>query len=182
MVERKVEIVEPDAPDRCQATHVKGQCRYKAMDGSKYCPMHGGNKAQASIANQVQRQYQLAKWQDSTDAFADEDQVKSLRGEIGITRLLLQETVGRCKNSGELLMYSGKIGDLISKIEKLVVSCHRLETNLGMTLDKSKVLDLAAQFVEIIGKHISDDATINAISTEIVAMILAAQGTTKDES
>lgn len=178
-VERKVEVVEPDAPDRCQSGHVNGQCRYKMMEGSKFCPMHGGNSANQEHKAKVLRQYQLAKWQDQTDAFADEDAVKSLRGEIGITRLLLQETVSRCKNSGELMLYSGKIGDLIGKIEKLVVSCHRLESSLGNVLDKGKILEIAATMVEIVSKHVTDSTAIDAISNEIVQVILTTSG--KDE-
>lgn len=176
MVERKVEMVEPDAPDRCQAVHGKGQCRYKQCNGSLYCPMHGGNKAVAAQAEKVKRQYQFAKWQEQADSFADEDGIKSLRGEIGITRMLLQETVSRCKNGGELLLYSGKIGDLIGKIEKLVVSCDRLESRMGNVLDKGKILEIAATLVEIVGRHVTDADAIEAISTEIVDVILKTSG------
>ncbi len=176
MIEAKVEAVEPDSPLRCQAVHGKGQCRYKRCDNSTYCQMHGGNKAQASHNKAIIRQYQLAKWQSTVDAFADEDQVKSLRGEIGITRLLMQETIVKCKDSGELLLYSAKIGELVSKIERLVVSCHRLESNLGLLLDKGKVMALATMLVEIIGKHVKDDEAIAAISNEIVTAIVNTQG------
>jgi hypothetical protein len=180
MTERKVENVEPDSPERCQAVHVKGQCVYKRCDGSQYCPMHGGNKGQAILVAKAQRQYQLAKWQGEVDAFADEDAVKSLRGEIGITRLLLQSTVSRCKDAGELIMYSGKINELTTKLEKLVVSCHRLESSMGNLLDKTKVLDLASQMVAIISRHIDDADIIQAVSDEIVQMVLESEGSTKE--
>ena len=179
-VERKVEYVEPDDPERCQTVHGKGQCRYKVVPGSSYCPLHGGNKAGEAARAKTKRQYQLAQWQNTVDGFADDDEVKSLRGEIGITRMMLQETIARCKNSGELMMYTGRIGDLISKTERLVTSCHRLESNLGLVLDKSKILDLATQIVEIVGEEIEDEAVLERISMKIVERIAVTQGSTKE--
>lgn len=176
LVESKVEVVEPDAPDRCQAVHGRGQCRYRRTPDSLYCAMHGGNRAAATAQKAVIRQYQLAKWQATVDDFADEDQVKSLRGEIGVARMLLETVINRCKDSGDLIIYSGKIGDQIKTIEKLVISCHRLESNLGLLLDKPKVLTLASQIVEIIGRHVKDDDAIAAISNDIVNAIIATQG------
>jgi hypothetical protein len=178
---RKVESVEPDSPLRCQAVHGAGQCRYKASPGSTYCPMHGGNNAQQLIREKVKRQYQLAKWQQAVDAFADEDQVKGLRGEIGIARLLLESVVTKCRDTGDLLMYSGKISELLSRVEKLVVSCHRLESNLGLVLDKPKVLALAAQVVEVVGRHVKDDDAISRIANEIVNAVVATQGKTSGD-
>jgi hypothetical protein len=176
-IERKFELVEPDAPDRCQAVHNKGQCRYKACENSTYCPMHGGNKAQAAKAELVKRQYQLAKWQASVDSFADEDQVKSLRGEVGIARLILQEIVAKCQTSNDLLLFSGKITDMLMRVEKLVVSCHRLENNLGLVLDKSAALNLATMIIEIIGKHVTDDDIIGKIAEDLAKAI---QGSSKN--
>jgi len=181
MAESKFTVVEPDDPTRCQAVHGKGQCRYQAVDGAKYCPMHGGNRGQAAVKAQMLRQYQLAKWQTTVDAFADEDQVKSLRGEIGIARMLLETVIQKCKDSNDLLLYSGKIGQMLAQVERLVVSCHRLESNLGLMLDKPKVIALAAQIVEIIGQHVKDDDAISAISNEIINAIVSTQGKVKDD-
>lgn len=177
IVERKVEIVEVDSPDRCGASIGKGQCRYKKCEGSDYCPMHGGNKSVQATQARVMRQYQLGKWQGTVDAFADDDEVKSLRGEIGILRMLLQEIVLKCKDSGQLVMYAGKISELILKLERLVVSCNRLETQLGLSLDKGKVLELGAQFVEIISKYVTDEDTLSSIGDDIITLIGSTQGT-----
>jgi hypothetical protein len=178
ITEVKVEVVEPDAPDRCQAVHGRGQCRYRRATDSQYCAMHGGNRAAATAQKAVIRQYQLAKWQSTVDSFADEDAVKSLRGEVGIARMLLEAVMHRCKDAGDLVLYSGKMTEQIKTIERLVISCHRLESNLGLLLDKPKVLALAGQIVEIIGRHVKDDDTIAAISQDIVGAIVATQGNT----
>lgn len=177
---RKVEAVEPDSPERCQAVHGSGQCRYKRSPGSEYCPMHGGNKGQAVQKARVMRQYQLAKWQADVDAFADEDQVKSLRGEIGITRLLLQATMDKCRDTGDLVIYTSKIGDLVMKIERLITSCHRLESNMGLLLDKPRIIVLAQLIVNIIGEFVDDDAIVGQIANGIVDAIVNTQGKVPD--
>lgn len=175
-IERKFEIVEVDSPDRCQGVHKKGQCRYKATHPSTFCPMHGANHAINAEQAKAVRMYNLGKWQQTVDDFADDDEVKSLRGEIGITRMMLQEMMLRCKDSGQLVMFSGKIGELISKIERLVVSCNRLETHLGLSLDKGKVLELGAQMVEIISRYITDEDVLSSIGDDIITLIAQSQG------
>src|SRR2546421_361414 len=84
--------------------------------------------------------HDIAKWQTRLDEFADNDKIKSLREEIGVLRILLEETMSRCHDTNELLLYSNKISELVIKIEKVVASCHRLENATGMLLDKSAAL------------------------------------------
>lgn len=176
MVDNKHIRCELDSPDRCQAVGSQGQCRYQAIEGAKNCLMHGGSIPSKSLQDKSKRAYQLAKWQDGVDSFADEDQVKSLRGEIGISRLLLETMITRCQDAGELLLFSNKIADLVSRIEKLVVACHRLESNLGMMLDKPRIMMLATQIVEIITQHVEDPDAVAAISDGIITAIVKSQG------
>lgn len=175
-IEQKFKRVEADDPSRCQANHAKGQCSYQAIDGSKYCPMHGGNKAVEARKAQIVRQYNLAQWQARTEHFSDHDNVKSLRDEIGITRMLLENMITRCQDANDLLLFSSKISDLVGKIEKLVVSCNRLEGSMGMLLDKAAALNLAGQMVEIISRHVSDEQAIDSIAGEIAFAIANIQG------
>lgn len=176
--ERKFEVVEPDDPRRCQAVHGKGQCKYKAVDGSDRCPMHGGNHGADAARKQVLHAYRLAKWQASVDHFAGDDDVKNLRGEVGVLRTTLEELLNRCQDASDLLLYQAKIGDTVMKIEKLVSSCHRIESQTGQLLDKPKVLALAATIVEIISRHVTDEDVISAISEALINAILDAQGIT----
>ncbi len=178
MTENKFEIVEPDDPRRCQAVHGKGQCKYKAVDGSDRCPMHGGNLGADAARKQVLHRYRLAKWQSQIDHFAEDDDIKNLRGEVGILRMNLEQLLNRCNDASDLLLYQAKIGDQVMKIEKLVSSCHRIESQTGQLLDKPKVLALAANIVEIISKHVSDEDVIAAVSEDLVNAILEAQGIT----
>lgn len=182
IIENKFSRVEdPADPRRCQAVHKNGQCLYVAMEHSNFCPMHGGNKAGEALRKNIKRQYDLAKWQNRMEEFADHDQVKSLREEIGLLRVMLETIVQQCKDANQLILWSSKIADLVMKVEKLVVSCNRLEANMGLLLDKSAALHLAGQMVEIIGKHITDPDAIDGISNEIALAILNLNGADLDK-
>jgi hypothetical protein len=175
-IENKFVRCAEDDPCRCQAMGGRGgQCSYKATEGSQYCPMHGGHFAAKQAEAKRQRLYNLAKWQDRIGEHANHDQAKSLREEIGILRILLEGVMGLCQDQNDLLMYSNKISDLATKIEKLVSSCHRLEEKTGMLLDKHAALKIATQIVDIIGAYIEDADIMETISQQIAQCIIGAQ-------
>jgi hypothetical protein len=173
MIENKYErCSEPDDPNRCQARGGEGQCPFKAIPGAINCARHQGDNQFKKEQEKQKDMYRLAKWQARVAEFSEHDEVKSLRSEIGIARMLLEETVVRCKDSNELLMYSSKISDLVCKLEKLVSSCHRLEASTGMLLDKTAAIHLASVIVTIIGDYVPDPDVIDKISNEIVLAIV----------
>lgn len=183
-VDNKFERVEElDDPRRCQATvRAKGQCLYKALEGSKYCPLHNGHLGNRKHQQAMVHRYNLAIWQSRVDEFAEDDSVKSLRGEIGITRMLLERILLQCHDDVQLLIYAGAIGNLVEKINKLVVSCDRLEGRMGMLLDKAAITVLAGQFVEIMTRYVSDPEALESIATELIDAIVKVNGSDKDPS
>lgn len=181
MIEHKLERVEPGDPNQCQSSGMNGQCPYKAIANAKYCQRHGGNKSLQVLADASLRNYRLSKWQDRIDQLADSSKVKSLREDIGILRMMLEETINKCNDEVELVMNSAKIADLVLKIEKLVTSCHRLESNLGLMLDKQAAMQLSGEIVNIIGKHVTDDSTIAAIANDIGAALARTASAIKED-
>lgn len=173
MIESKLERVEEYSLERCQGVTGIGQCPYKVSEGSKFCAMHGGNMAAEIKAKESLRVYRLAKWSSRVNEIADHDKIKSLREEIGILRVVLEETINMCNDSAELLLYASRISDTVAKIERLVASCHRLEAATGATLDKQQALQLASVMVEIISRYVTDQEAIDSVSNEIVTAILS---------
>jgi len=110
------------------------------------------------------RKFRLTKWRERLNEFSDDSEIKSLREEIGILRILLEEQMNTCTSTNELIMHSGRIGDLILKIEKLVSSCHRLDTSLGGMLDKSAAHQFSLEVVKIIQNELS--TAIESIVTD----------------
>lgn len=171
MTPNQIAIVADDDPSRCQATTSRGQCQFRAVEGTTYCKMHGGSSVRAYQVKQDQRKYKLAKWQERVNAFADDEQLKSLNDEIGILRMTLENVLVACKDENDMLLYAPKIADLVAKIEKVVVTCHKLEASTGVLLTKSAAFTLAAQIVDIVTKHVTDPDAVSQIADEIGSAI-----------
>ena len=178
-IENKFERCEPDDPNRCQASGKEGQCPYKAeekpdgMGFFQHCPRHNASRKR-EFEDKRMRNYRLGKFQAWMEEFADNDQVKSLREEVGITRMLLEEVVNGCNTPVDFVMSSNRVSDLVMKIEKLVSSCHRLEQSTGMLLDKAAIQRLADAIVTIVSTHVDAETTAK-IAQEIMAAIMNSQ-------
>lgn len=175
-MDNKFKRVADDDPRRCQQVVARGkyQCSYERIEGSDFCPMHAGNQNNRLFREEERRKdfnYQLQKYRARVTAFAENPQVKSLREEVGVLRLLLEETLNKCQNTNELLIYSTKISGLVIQIEKLVTSCNTLETKTGQLLDKSVVIKLVEQIISIICAYISDVDLLEQLSNDIETMM-----------
>lgn len=144
---------------------------YQAIEGTTSCPMHGGNTQLENIRKQAANQYRLQVWQQRVSEFTESEHIKSLRGEIGILKMVLEQILNSCQNSQQLLVYSPKISDLVVKIEKVVMSCDRLERSMGMTMDKSTAMKLAADIVELISTQVKDPNVVDEISNGIIDIL-----------
>lgn len=170
-MEAKLHKTYPEDPDRCQGICTNGQCANKAAELSKFCLMHGGNKAAEAQDKKLLRNYRLTKFQARLDEKVEADSLKSLRDEIGILRILMEETINRCENQVDIVLAAGSIGDLAIKIEKLVSSCSKLDKQLGQYLDKSQLTQIMMEIVAIIGEYITDSETLIKISKKLGALV-----------
>jgi hypothetical protein len=149
-------IKSEDDPDRCQGIAAHGQCTNVHTPNSKYCPVHGGNKGEEAAQKAALRNYRLFKFQNRIQELGDSGNIKSLRDEIAILRLLMEERLNSTKDSTDLILQSGPISDLVMKIDRVVASCHKLEGSMGMLLDKTAVLQFANVVIELIGEELKD--------------------------
>ena len=162
--------------ERCEGTsQTTGQCPFCKSEGSNYCSRHGGFLVEQKRAKESLRNYRLTKWKARIGDLADSDGIKSLREEIGILRMIVEEMLDKCHDATDLLLYSTRMADLVMKIEKLVVSCDKMEGKMGLLLSRSSVLQLAAEYVEIINKHIGDASIIDVISQEMLTATMRSQ-------
>lgn len=180
-IDKKLERCDPADPHRCQAMVATGQCPYLAEEGKQNCAMHLGMGKYTEKEKEI-RNYRLAKWQARVNEFADNEKVKSLREEIGIARMMLEEIIGRCQDSSDLVLFTPRISEMITRIEKLVVSCHRLEEKTGMLMDKSGAIHLAGTIVDIVGKYVTEPSVLELIGNQIAEAICGIKMETGDES
>lgn len=166
-----VTIDRPDSPDRCQGSVPSGQCTFKKEPGIDYCRIH----ASSSITNNNQKKYtayMLHLWQQRINQFTDDDQIKSLRSEVAISRLTLETTLNQCKSNTDLMIAAPKIVQLVQTIEKVVKTCHSLEKDTGFLLDKTKVGIVADNIVKVLTRHITDPELLRTISVELLETLL----------
>ena len=80
----------PPTRRRRQAPDTNGQCWGVKIEGSDYCPTHAGAHRPPEPG---MRQYFLAKAQDRTRlaTLAEHNDIKSLRDEISLTRMMIEE-------------------------------------------------------------------------------------------
>jgi len=143
-------VTDPADPRRCKFSYPHEQCWAEAEPGCSNCAAHGGkSKANAEET----RLYYLAEV-DNRRRLAElsgHDQIKSLREEIGLIRMLIEKQVNIAKGSDiELLSSSGSINQLIVTLGKLIKDCHALEQSLGELLSKQTVYRLAQTMCQIV--------------------------------
>ncbi len=160
-----LEPIEYDAdPERCQSVTVNGQCRNKCVPGQKGCAMHCSPAKERKAAN---RQFQLTRWRTRVSEFADAPEIKSLREEIGIIRMILENTINMCDDHVSLLINSDKISKMVNDIDKLVNSCHKLEEKTGQVLDKTQIGTILDVIIKAITDQVADPDIIEAIQLKI---------------
>lgn len=167
----KVIRVQDDDPERCQGTRPFGQCSNKRMEGSNYCPACGGNKAVDAASMESVRNYRLTKWQGKLNKMADSSVIKSLREEIGILRIMLEERLNMCETQTDLMMHSSSISDMVLKIEKVVTSCHKIDNSMGQLLDKQVLLQYAQDVITILTTEIQDKLVLDCVANKIINLL-----------
>jgi len=163
--------VADDDPLRCQAVNSQGQCHNKAVEGGTHCMCHGGNKQIEAQKRVSLRNYQLTKFKARVQRLGDSPDIKSLRDEVAILRMMLEERLNQCKDEGDLLMQSHTISDMVLKIERLVSSCNKLEGSMGQLMDKSAILQFANVVINIISDNIEDQVIINNIASRLMEAV-----------
>jgi hypothetical protein len=160
--------------ERCDLILESGnQCMNRKVPGTPRCANHGGNFYQQRQEKASLRQYRLAKFQTQLEHFSGHSEIKSLREEIGILRMLLEERINKCSDEMDLLLQSGPISDLVVKIDKVVTSCHKLDNSLGGLLDKAKIKNLATQLMQVVASKLNEFAESKKVDVSDVLDAIA---------
>lgn len=165
---------------RCNYTHTKkGQCPLDAMEGLDYCAIH----CKTDPEGPQKAQYNLAKYKYRTryHSFIDDDELRSLYNEVALARMALEERLNLVQNDAEFIAACGQLNTMFLTVEKLVGTCHRLETSLNTLLSKPALLRIVQQIVNILVEELQEitdsEVLIDRISDRILATILNTQNT-----
>jgi hypothetical protein len=137
-------------PNRCKGAAQDGQCQNQVEHGSEYCCVHGGKSLKEA---EEKRGYLLAKVEERTRLAELSDglePVKELRDLISLQHMMIERRYNAVTSDGELLASCGPLNQMMLTMERLINSCHRIETNLGQLLARHAVLALAKEMVRIV--------------------------------
>jgi len=158
---------------RCVYTSPKrGQCPLDAVEELEYCPLHCKDPEAPERA-----QYNLAtyKYRNRYNAHLDSDVLRSLRDEVALARMALEARLNLITNDAEFIAACGQLNTLFLTIEKLVGTCHRLETSLGSLLSKPTLLRIVQQIVDILFEELvsvpDHESIIDRISDKIIMAV-----------
>lgn len=165
-----IKYAQPDDPRRCKGTVKQGQCPNLAVPEGTMCRAHGGNKQQLHAANRNIKGLRSSIWQDRIKDFAEEDKIKSLTNEIGILRLLLEERLNTCTDQGDLLLQSAPLSDLVSRVERLVTSCHKLDLQMGGLVNKQALVRFADAIITLVSEHVPPENMEQVASLVVQAL------------
>lgn len=148
MIERVTDLTDSR---RCKGAAQDGQCQNVAEYGSDYCRVHGGRTNLRELEDK--RGYLLAKAGERVRLveMADElEPVKELRDLIALQHMLIEKRYNLVKDDTDILTSCGPLNQMLMTMEKLISSCHKIETNLGELLQRHAVLALAKEMVKIV--------------------------------
>jgi len=166
----KRHYVKRDDPTRCQGIQMNGeQCVYGAMPESLYCTRHT-----TGLKQREQRMYQLTKWKNRVAGLAGHEHIYTLTEEIGVTRMVLEETLNKCKNEVDLMQHAPAIGRLVDQVSRLVASSVALEDKLNRLLSATKVAAFMERTIAAV-KNVVDSLDLPTEKRDAVLEQMAAE-------
>ncbi len=163
-----IRVRDLDDPNRCG--HLKageGQCMMKSVEGGTRCKVHGGGTQLKVLQKQQLKAYAKNRWAKSIKENANDSEIKSLREELGIARIMLDGVLNRCKDSHDLLMMSTPIDNMLKTINLIQKTSHGIEKDLNNMIGPDALNRFADEMFNIIMEEVPDANTVNRIALKL---------------
>ena len=154
---------------QCEASTPAMVCRHAAVDGTDYCPRHGGTMIRRRQAEKRLEMYHLKRWKKRVEEFAGHTEIKDLHEEIGIVRMMLEETLNKCDDPDDLLQNSGRITAMVDKVQALIATVDKMDARAALAPDV--LTRLAAEWVQIICVYITDENQLEELSGRLASSL-----------
>lgn len=163
----------PEHPNRCQALRgEQGQCINMAVDGSQYCPAHGGNHGAAKLREAERKLYEVNKYLNAHNK-RDNNALLTLTTEVAYLKAIIERKMALITDDHSLIMHSTAASNLLMQAEKLVTSCVRLQEKLGQMMTAEQALQFADDVQQAIRDEVTDVRIIEKIQQRIADLISA---------
>jgi hypothetical protein len=167
-------------PDRCSFTFEHEQCWNERAEGSTNCEAHGG-KSTAEADEKKLYFLSQARYRTRLAELSEHEEIKSLREEIALARMLIERRFDIIKSDEQLIQACAPINTMLLTVERLVKSAHIIEQNLGSLLAKPTVLRLGQQLCEIVIDELAGIDGHEEIVDRITDRIVRAIADSKNE-
>jgi hypothetical protein len=117
--------------------------------------------------------YRLGKWQARMEEFANSTEAKRLVEELGLLRIILEETVKQAQDEDSLLFASSKILRLVDAIAKTLATGQHLEAKLNQHLTAQQLFVIAEQVLNLAVKYIPDPVQCEKLANELGELLSA---------
>lgn len=157
-----------DDPNRC--LHQKpgeGQCMMLSVEEGDRCKVHGGGRQLQVAKQRTLKAYDRNRWSLMIRENANDSEIKSLREELGIARLMLDRILNRCKDSHDLLMMSSPIDNMLKTINLIQKTSHIIEKDMDEMIGPEALTKFAEAMFDIIMSEISDANIVNRIALKL---------------
>src|SRR5262245_22104950 len=108
-------VKDPSDPQRCKAVFPHEQCWNRAAEGYDYCEVHGGRNNAAANERRIYQLQEVRNRQRLAELSGHEE-LKSLREEIGLARILVERRFEMIKSDTQLLEACGPINTMLLTI------------------------------------------------------------------
>jgi len=162
-------IVSADDPARCNAHYARssdGQCFFKAVEGTNYCPMHNGsfqaNENKKKHLYEIKRTEYHIRVQKGIEKFSNN--YHDISEEIGIMRLMVEEILNQLEGSNDFIMMAPQINQTIMNIGSLIDKSLKLEERMKNLLSREKVIQIGQALMNAVAENIDDPDLLCAIA------------------
>ncbi len=155
------------------------RCKKQVVKSKDLCSVHGGK---AAIKHGMCSRYTFGRLQESVDKFRNDPDLKSLKDEVALLRVLLQDNMTRFEsalsnvgNDEDALASSAGMTDLIMKnvegIRRAVMSLVQIEDGLNLRLDVTQVHAMVVQITTIVKHEVRDEETRERIVERLGSLV-----------
>jgi hypothetical protein len=144
-------------------------CTVQALEGSDFCPAHGGHQGHQAHLEEQRRIYRIAKYQERIGSLVEHPQSRSFREEIAQLRTLLEIIWNSCEDKDALLLKTPQIVQVTDKIMSALISVEKLDRDVGRTKTEEQVNEFLDVVADILATHIEDTQLLAAIAEDLTA-------------
>lgn len=141
-------------------------CKYKKVDGSRFCPRHGANKEIRKKASMATYEFEKDELRRKIAFLASDPLRYRLEEDLAIMRATLESLINSI-NLQDLYQHSDTIGTMVLRIEKVVGSCLNQAQKLGLLMTAEEFYGSIEQIINIVAEEVDDVEVIKKISARV---------------